>query len=72
MFTRETKEKLGSRETPFYYYDLEMLKETLSVASGEAANRGYNVHYAVKANFNPVIMRIIAGYGLGADCVSCN
>lgn len=49
-----------------------MLKETLSVASGEAANRGYNVHYAVKANFNPVIMRIIAGYGLGADCVSCN
>lgn len=72
MFTRETKEKLGIRETPFYYYDLEMLKETLSVASGEAANRGYNVHYAVKANFNPVIMRIIAGYGLGADCVSCN
>ncbi len=72
MFTRETKEKLGSRETPFYYYDLEMLKETLSVASAEAANRGYHVHYAVKANFNPVIMKIIAGYGLGADCVSCN
>jgi diaminopimelate decarboxylase len=48
------------------------LRETLSVASGEAANRGFKVHYAVKANFNPVVMKIIAGYGLGADCVSGN
>jgi len=72
MITKETVEKLGSRDTPFYYYDLEMLNETLSVAAGEAANRGFHVHYAVKANFNPVIMKLIAGYGLGADCVSGN
>ena len=72
MITKETVEKLGSRDTPFYYYDLEMLNETLSLAAGEAANRGFHVHYAVKANFNPVIMKIIAGYGLGADCVSGN
>lgn len=72
MFTKEIIDKLGSRDTPYYYYDIEMLNETLSVASGEAANRGFKVHYAVKANFNPVIMKIIAGYGLGADCVSGN
>ena len=72
MITREITEKLGKHETPFYYYDLEMLRETLSVASGEAVNRGFHVHYAVKANFNPVIMKIITGYGFGADCVSGN
>lgn len=72
MITKETVDKLGSRDTPFYYYDLDMLRETLSVAAGEAANRGFHVHYAVKANFNPVIMKLIAGYGLGADCVSGN
>lgn len=72
MITKEITEKLGKLETPFYFYDMEMLRETLSVASGEAANRGFHVHYAVKANFNPVIMKIIAGYGFGADCVSGN
>ena len=72
MITKEITEKLRSHETPFYYYDTEMLHEILQVASGEAANRGFHVHYAVKANFNPVIMKIIAGYGLGADCVSGN
>jgi len=72
MIIKEITEELGKLETPFYFYDLEMLRETLSVASGEAANRGFHVHYAVKANFNPVIMKIIAGYGFGADCVSGN
>ncbi len=72
MFTKELTDRLGRSETPFYYYDLDLLRETLSVASGEAANRGFKVHYAVKANFNPVIMKIISGYGLGADCVSGN
>lgn len=72
MFTKKTIERLRSHQTPYYFYDLEMLRETLSVASGEAANRKFKVHYAVKANFNPVIMKIIAGYGFGADCVSSN
>ncbi|MDF1560430.1 MAG: diaminopimelate decarboxylase [Bacteroidales bacterium] len=72
MFTKETTDWLRQHETPFYYYDLDLLRETLSVASGEAANRGFKLHYAVKANFNPLIMKIIAGNGLGADCVSGN
>ncbi len=72
MFTEETIQQLRSNQTPYYYYDLDMLHETLAVASGEAANRGFKVHFAVKANFNPVILKIIAGYGFGADCVSGN
>jgi len=72
MITKEITEKLKRYETPFYFYDMNMLRETLSVVSREASARGFHVHYAVKANFNPVIMKTIAGYRLGADCVSGN
>lgn len=72
MFKASTIEKLGKRHTPFYYYDMEALAETLSMARKEATERGYIIHYAVKANFNPLIMRTISGYGIGADCVSGN
>jgi diaminopimelate decarboxylase len=72
MITKEITEKLKGYETPFYFYDMNMLRETLSVVSREASARGFHVHYAVKANFNPVIMKTIAGYRLGADCVSGN
>lgn len=57
--------------TPFYYYDLGLLDRTLDVlAAAIAPNPEYRVHYAVKANFNPVILSRIAARGLGADCVS--
>jgi len=72
IFTKEITERLRSHNTPFYYYDMDVLSETLSIAVKEAADRGYRVHYAVKANFNPVILRKISGYGFGADCVSGN
>ncbi len=71
-FTKEITERLRSHGTPFYYYDMDVLRGTLSIASKEAAVRGFKVHYAVKANFNPVIMRAISEYGFGADCVSGN
>ncbi len=65
---------LGSfmtRSTPFYYYDLSLLSRTLDTLLLESArNPDYKVHYAIKANFNPVILRKIARSGLGADCVS--
>jgi diaminopimelate decarboxylase len=71
-FTKEIIGRLKTHGTPFYYYDMDVLRGTLSVASKEAAERGFKVHYAVKANFNPVIMKIITEYGFGADCVSGN
>ncbi len=58
-------------ETPFYYYDVELLQETLRTIKSEAAKyEGFHVHYAVKANFNPRILQIIGNEGFGADCVS--
>ena len=64
-------EKFASLRTPFYYYDMALLRHTLgAVTAIQAANPGYRVHYAVKANFNPEILRTIAAAGLGADCVS--
>lgn len=64
-------EKFKTVETPFYYYDVELLKETLSVALHEASKyKGFNIHYAVKANFNPSLLQIIREAGMGADCVS--
>lgn len=56
--------------TPFYYYDLDLLRRTLESVTTEAGRYGYCVHYAMKANVEPRILREIQRAGLGADCVS--
>ena len=56
--------------TPFYYYDLKMLRTTLQEIKHFATAAGYVVHYAVKANGNARILSEIARAGLGADLVS--
>lgn len=64
-------EKFRKIETPFYYYDTELLRNTLRTINEEVAKYpGFNVHYAVKANANSKVLNIIAQSGLGADCVS--
>ena len=63
-------EKFKALETPFYYYDMALLQQTLDVVKTEAGRSGYHVHYAIKANANPRILQLIAANGLGADCVS--
>lgn len=66
-------EKFKGIETPFYYYDTDLLRATLDTINTEAAkHEGYCVHYAVKANANHKVLSIIAAAGLGADCVSGN
>ena len=72
MFEKTTIEKLGKLQTPFYYYDLEVLNSTLMALKKESEKYHFHVHYAVKANFNRRIMKIIASHGFGADCVSGN
>lgn len=63
--------KFDSLKTPFYYYDTALLRKTLNTIKEETAkNDNYHVHYAVKANANPKLLRIISAAGLGADCVS--
>ena len=63
-------EKFEALQTPFYYYDMKLLGETLEMVKAESGKYGYHVHYAVKANANPRILQTIAAAGLGADCVS--
>lgn len=64
-------DKLNSIVTPYYYYDTQLLRKTLEVIKQECEkHENFHVHYAVKANANPKILRIISQYGFGADCVS--
>ena len=64
-------DKFKGIETPFYYYDTELLRDTLRAINSEAGKyEGFCVHYAVKANANPKLLNVICQAGLGADCVS--
>lgn len=62
--------KLRELQTPFYFYNTDLLRDTLALIRAEADRYGFHVHYAVKANANPKILSIIRENGLGADCVS--
>lgn len=62
--------KLAQLETPYYYYDTEVLHRTLQTVTSEAGKYDFHVHYALKANANARMLNIINSYGLGADCVS--
>lgn len=57
-------------QTPFYYYDLAVLRSTLDLLRKEADKNRIQVHYAIKANANQRILTTIQSYGFGADCVS--
>ncbi len=57
-------------KTPFYFYDTALLKQTLEVLNSTKGD--YHVHYAMKANTNDTLLKIIKEAGLGADCVSGN
>ncbi len=64
-------DKFRHVRTPFYYYDTATLEATLDTIGEETAKYdGFEVHYAIKANSNAKVLRIIAKAGLGADCVS--
>ncbi len=63
---------LNDRETPVYFYDMDLLAETLECATAAASRYGSLLHYAVKANHNRKILQTINRQGLGADCVSGN
>lgn len=64
-------EQFESLDTPFYYYDLNVLQDTLDAIKKELKDRDqYRVHYAMKANINPDVLERIRKNGFGADCVS--
>ena len=69
---KHIQESLSKQETPFYFYDLELLNRTLDAAKKAADKRNFHIHYALKANFNDRILSVIQSKGFGADCVSGN
>ncbi|MBQ3247967.1 MAG: diaminopimelate decarboxylase [Alistipes sp.] len=72
MLSRHVAEKLQNYETPFYLYDIDLLRRTLESVVYESAKHNYKVHYAIKANYDDHILNIIREYGLGIDCASGN
>ena len=57
-------------ETPYYLYDMDLLRLTLESAVTMADRYGFVLHYAVKANYDPRVLEVIRNFGLGADCAS--
>lgn len=72
MLTPQLTDRFKHIETPFFYYDLSLLRRTLEVVKTSALDRGFHVHYAMKANCNPEILKTLKEAGLGIDAVSGN
>ncbi len=70
MFNTELINRFRRLETPFYYYDLDLLNRTLSSIKENGLAKGFHVHFAIKANYNFKILEIVKNAGLGVDCVS--
>lgn len=65
-------DKFAGLQTPFYYYDIELLEQTLAKVKESSVKYDYHVHFAVKANANPRLLAEIREAGFGIDCVSGN
>lgn len=72
MLSRQIAEKLRAYETPFYLYDMALLRQTLESVVYESNKYGYRLHYAIKANYDDHLLETIRAYGLGIDCASGN
>lgn len=72
MLSRQVVEKLRNYETPFYFYDMDLLRQTLDSVIWAASKYNFKMHYAIKANYDPRILQVIREYGLGIDCASGN
>ncbi len=72
MLSRKITDRLVAYSTPFYLYDIDLLRNTLQRAVEESSRYGYKIHYALKANFDPRILQEALQAGLGVDCVSGN
>jgi len=72
MISPKDIQRFKEIKTPFYFYNLALLEETLQVVKKASNPYNYHVHYALKANSNNKILTLIQSYGFGADCVSGN
>ena len=70
MFSEELVSSFKNQETPFYYYDLALLKQTLDNCKDAAGAYDFHIHFALKSNFNDRVLNHVKLAGFGADCVS--
>ena len=70
MITNAAIKAFSQIETPFYYYDMDLLRSTLHECAKQAGRYGYKIHYAIKANDDPRIVEEVRKAGFGVDCVS--
>lgn len=72
MFSAKVLTQLEKHDTPFYYYNMELLRKTISEVKKLSSQFDFEIHYAVKANSNEPILDEMKKAGFGADCVSGN
>ena len=64
-------EKFKGLETPFYYYDKQVLTDTLrAIGKQLEVHPNFFLHYAIKANANIDVLKEIQKAGFGVDAVS--
>lgn len=68
---QQVKEITEKYPTPFHIYDEKAIrKNACAVKEAFAWNQGFKEYFAVKANPNPYLMKILQECGCGADCSS--
>ncbi len=70
MFNAARITRFQKEQTPFYFYDTGLLQQTVDACRQASEKHAFHVHYALKANVNNELLRIIRDAGFGADCVS--
>src|SRR5574344_1686530 len=64
-------EQFKKLETPFYFYDINLLKQTIEAATkASAVIPNALIHFAVKANDNSRVLAEMNKAGFGLDTVS--
>lgn len=58
------------RDTPFYCYSRAAIERQIGHCKAAFGAIGASIHYAVKANSNLAVLKLMADAGLGADIVS--
>ena len=72
FITKEQVEEIVKKyPTPFHIYDEKGIRENVkAVKEAFAWNKGFKEYFAVKANPNPFLIKILTEYGCGCDCSS--
>jgi diaminopimelate decarboxylase len=72
MITQSALHSFNRMETPFFYYDMDILRATVEKFVSTLDKYGVTAHYAVKANSNDRILKTISGAGIKAECATGN